>query len=254
VSAHGVPRVSWHELGPEILATWGWPDGRFTPEHMSVYGKSRSGKSYLIGTLVDARNRERGSHVVYLATKKTDQTIEDIGWPIVSEWPPNYDQTAVIFWARPKDLSPESRRAQRAKVAKLLDQLWSAKGRPIIIVWDEITYVLQSLQLKVQVETFLREGASHGITNVMGMQRAAGQDRLVHSESSWTAAFRTKDADDRRRLAEILGDRALYQEVLNDLDPRLHEHLWVYDRTGDAYITHVPWRRDSRQGHGVSSR
>ena len=250
---HGVERVSWHELGPEILRTWGWPDNRFTPEYWSVYGKKGSGKSYLIGELCEARNRERGSSVVYIATKKTDATISSFGWPITDTWPPNYDQTLTVFWAKPKGLSVESRRVQKAKIAKLLDQLWDA-DRPIIVVWDEITYVQRALGLRIQVETFLREGRSHGISNICGLQRAANVDRLIHSESDWTAAFRPKDADDRRRLAEILGNRVLYTAVLEDLDPRRHEFVLVYDRTGDAYITHIPWRERVSESHGVRSR
>ena len=72
------------------------------------------------------------------------------------------------------------------------------------------------------------------------MQRPAGVSRLAHSEAGWTVCFPPKDQDDRKRVAEVLGDRAKFQIVLNDLDRTKHEFLMRHDRTGESYISHLP--------------
>lgn len=234
-----VERVDWEDLGPEFIRAWGRPGGRFDPEHLTVYGKSGGGKTYFVGYVLRQRSMARGSRTVIVATKKTDRTLLALGWPIIEKWPPDYNQHQVIYWARAKGLSAEHRVPQRVKVKALMDALW-VKDSNTVVYWDELAYVESMLRLKPELETFYREGRANGITNVCSMQRPTGVTRLAHSESGWTVAFAPKDQDDRKRVAEVFGDRARFSAVLDDLDRDKHEFLIRHDRTGQTYISHLP--------------
>lgn len=236
----GVERVPWEgQFGRDFMFFWGRPNGRRDPEHLTVYGKSGGGKTYFVTTVLNERNRIRGSHIVAVATKRSDRTLSELGWPIITDWPPDYGQTKVIYWARAKGISAEHRVPQRAKVKRLMDELW-VPGSNRIVYWDELTYIEQDLRLKTELATYYREGRTNGITNVASMQRPAGVTRLAHSEAGWTVAFPPKDVDDRDRVAEVLGDRARFRQVLDDLDRTKYEFLIRHDLTGESYITHLP--------------
>lgn len=232
-----VPRVDWARLGPSFMAAWGVPDGRWEPEHLTVYGRSGSGKTHFVTTVLADRVRLRNAHVVGVITKRSDSTVSALHWPIIDQWPPGYGQKAVFFWPKTKGLSPVHRVPQRAKIRALMDALWRPDSN-IIVYWDEVTYIEQVLRLGPELQTFYREGRSHGITNVAAMQRPSNVSRLVHSEAGWTVVFPPKDMDDRKRIAEVLGDRALYMAVLPTLGP--HEFVIKHERTGQAYISQLP--------------
>lgn len=242
---YGIERVDWAELGPEFIRTWGRPGGRYDPEHLTVYGKSGGGKTYFVGHVLSERARCRGSHVVIVATKKTDRTLTNLGWPITTSWPPGYKEHQVVYWAKANGISAEHRIPQRAKVKLLMDKLWVPNSN-VIVYWDELSYIETMLKLKPEMETYYREGRALGITNVASMQRPSGVTRLSHSEAGWTVAFPPKDVDDRKRVAEVLGDRAKYSAVLDSLDRTRHEFLMRHDRSGEAYISHIPKPRRRR--------
>lgn len=254
----GADRVPWQQLGPEFIAQWGRPGDRFDPEHLTIYGKSGGGKSAFLGWAVQARNRMRGSHSVIVATKPTDRTISALGWPVIDRWPPSYGQTCVVYWAKAKGISAESLGPQRVKVKTLMDALWRPNSN-VVVCWDELTYLENDLRLSRELRTFYREGRALGITNVASMQRPAGVSRLAHSEAGWTVAFPPKDVDDRKRVAEVLGDRARFMILLDQLDRARHEFLIRHDLTGAVYISSlppswVPGRSVSRgRGQGVPS-
>jgi hypothetical protein len=260
-------RVPWEGpdgLGVAFIRKWGRPGGKYNPEHLTVYGKSGGGKSYFVTYVLDLRADVRGSHVCAVATKRADDTLSDLHWPVTDSLPLfSYKENRVIFWAKAKGISVEHLVPQRAKIKGLMDHLWTPKSN-IIVYWDELTYLEQDLKLKRELATFYREGRTNGITNVASMQRPSGVTRLAHSEAGWTVAFPPKDADDRDRVAEVFGDRARFRVALDSLDRRKHEFLIRHDRTGEAYISHLPPPRRKVQaakrevsapiGYGVPSR
>lgn len=238
----GIEEPDWRDLGPEFISSWGRPGGKFDPEHMTVYGKSGGGKTFFVVETVALRAKVRSSHTVFVATKKADKTIMRLhdrhGWPIVSDWPPGYGENQVIYWAR-GGLEPEQKIRQRAKVRRLMEELWKANSNTVV-VWDELGYLQSDLRLGTELETFYREGRSNGITNVALMQRPSKVTRLSHSEAGWTVAFPPKDVDDRRRVAEVLGDRARFTQALDALDRTRHQFLIRHDRSGEVYASYLP--------------
>lgn len=236
------PVVDWEtEAGPEFFASWGRPRGKAMPEHVTIYGPSGCGKTYCQTFILTERARLRGTHAVVIATKKTDATLTSAGWPVIDDWPPDYGQNQVIWWAH-GGLSTAAKQEQQARVRHMMNTLWVPDANKII-AWDELPYVCGDLGLNSEIGTFYREGRANGITNCACLQRPAGVNRAVHSENGWTIAFRPKDADDRIRVAEVLGDRAYYQWVLDNLDRERYQFVLKRELTGEVIITSLPSRR-----------
>jgi hypothetical protein len=242
---HGIERVPWQELGPAFMREWGWPNGKWEPEHLTIYGKSGSGKTHFARHVLKQRAAARGSHIVVLATKRDDKLLRGFGWPIREAWPPNYGENQVIIWARAKGLDSKHLGPQREKVRLLLNELWVPESN-VVLYWDELPYCEEVLGLRTQCRNYYREGRALGITNVAAMQRPTGVTRLAHSEAGWTVAFCPKDQDDRKRVSEVLGDRQRFGLVLDDLDRESYEFLIRHDLTGQAYISHLPERAAGR--------
>lgn len=234
-----IDRVPWEELGPQFFEAWGRPNGQVEPEHLTIYGRTGGGKSYFASYVLRERARLRGSHTVVLATKPVDGTISKMGWPVIRKWPPAYDQHQVIYFAGAKNLSPKAREEQRAKVRELLDGLWSPASNTVVY-FDEISYVYNNLKLGNELSAFFREGRALGITCVASAQRPVWTGRTTQSEAGWTVAFPSKDAQDRARVCEVLGDRKLYEPAMSSLDSRKHEFLIKSELTGQAYISALP--------------
>lgn len=235
------PEVDWSELGPEFFDKWGRPNGEVMPEHLSVYGPSGSGKTYFVTYVLTVRANLRGSHEIVIATKKADKTLVTAGWPIIDKWPPDYGQNAVIFWSR-SGLSDEETAEQRQRIDRLTNQLWVPDSN-MVVAWDELPYIVADLGLRRRVITYYREGRANGITNVAAMQRPSDVTRYPHSEAGWTVAFKPKDQDDRKRVAEVFGNRRFYMDVLESLDRERHQFVIKRELTGDVFISSLPATR-----------
>jgi len=235
------PEVDWGELGPEFFEAWGRPRGKIDPEAVSVYGPSGSGKTYFVTYILTERANQRGSHAVVIATKKADATLVSAGWPIVDKWPPDYGQNQVIYWSH-SGLSDEEQAEQKHRIDRLTNQLWVPDSN-MIVSWDELPYIVSDLGLRRRVITYYREGRGNGITNVAAMQRPSDVTRYPHSEARWTVAFRPKDQDDRKRVAEVLGNRRYYMDVLASLDNERHQFVIKRELTGQVFISSLPATR-----------
>jgi hypothetical protein len=239
--------VAWEELCPDFIEAWGRPGGKFQPEHVEVLGPTGSGKSYWEKTVLKERVRLRRSAVVILLTKPADKTLAAMDWPVISKWPPsqwNDRNRQVIFHARSHGLGKGARQRQADQVEQLLDGLWHEDANVVLAV-DEIAYVEQELGLRTHMTTFFREGRTLGITIMASTQRPAGVSRAVHSETAWVVAFAPKDEDDAERMAQILGDKRHYRDVLMDLDREKREFVLVHNLTREAYISHIPGPKNS---------
>lgn len=208
---------------------------------MSVYGPSGSGKTYFVAFILTERARLRGTHAVVVATKKADKTLVEAGWPIIKDWPPDYDQHQVIWWV-PGGLSAEQQMEQQAQLRVVMHTLWKPDANKVV-AWDELTYVCTDLGLGTPVTTYYREGRGMGITNVAAMQRPSGVPRFVHSEVGWTVSFHIKDEDDRNRVAEVLGDRRYFREVIKSLNREQHQFVLKRELTGECFISSLPGTR-----------
>lgn len=239
-----LPRVPWARLGPEFISMWGYPGGKRMPEHLEILGPNGSGKTYAQDVILMMRAAARGSSIVLLSTKPDDGTLSELvypdgkPWKTITTWPPPYGTDQVIYAARAKGLSAAARAVQRQKVMDLLNEIW-VKDSNRILVLDEIGYLQQELRLATHLNTMYREARALGLTLVSNTQRPVGTTRYMHSESPWKLAFRPEDEDDAKRVAEILGNRRFYVDVLMSLDATRHEFVLLYSKTGKAVISHI---------------
>lgn len=240
-------RVDWAELGPDFIQAWGRPNGNIGAEHVEVLGPTGCGKSFWEKHVLLERVKLRRSHVVILLTKPADKTLAQLDWPVVSKWPPsewNEKNRQVVFHAKSTGLGKGSRARQAEQVEQLLNGLWHPDANVVLAI-DEIAYVEQELGLRTHMTTYLREGRTLGITVMASTQRPAGVSRAVHSETAWVVAFAPKDEEDAERMAQILGEKRHYREVLMDLDREKREFVLVHNLTREAYISHIPGPKNS---------
>src|SRR5271154_1078711 len=79
-------RVPWSELGKSFTKIWGRADPENPqPEHMEIVGQNGSGKSYLMCTILQDRQKRRKSGAIIVCTKKADKVFANLGWPVVTE-------------------------------------------------------------------------------------------------------------------------------------------------------------------------
>lgn len=234
-----LPRAPWSAIAGEFIAVWGYRDGTFEPEHVEILGPSGSGKTYFEATILQERVAARDSAVIFVATKPVDATIMKLGWPVVSDWKGVVKHRQVIFWPRSKEVGEAHEAIMEARIRDLLDRLWKAKAK-VILVFDEIaTSEELSRAIKIRIKRFWREARSVGITIVAMKQRPQGVQRDMHSEAVWIAAFRPKDEDDAARVAEVMGSKRVWIPILMSLDRDAHELVLLNAVTGRAVITWV---------------
>lgn len=231
------PRIPWAEIGPDFLMAWGRPDGRVEPEHVALLGPTGSGKSQFGTYIAKERARLRGSNVVIVATKPADSTLSNLHWPIVRKLPAPYGKhERYIYWPPSSTNEEQNIRLQRAGIHSLLQGLWRPNANTIIL-FDEIAYVEDELKLNTQIKRYWREARTLGITIIAGTQRPRFVSRYMWTESKWLAAFRPSDQEEAVRVAEILGDRKRYRDILMQLEP--YEFILRHVRSNKEVITRL---------------
>lgn len=234
-----MPRAPWSAVAPNFIATWGYPGGKFNPEHLEILGPTGSGKSYFEATVLQERVAARNSAVVFIATKPLDDTIMKLGWPIVSSWREVTRNRQCVFWPQTKKVGSERRAFMEAKIYDLLARIWAAKTK-IIVAFDEIaTAEKLSARVKDLIEMFWREARSIGITLVAMKQRGQGIMRDMHSEAAWIAAFKPKHEDDGKYVGSVMGSWRTWLPVLQSLDRARHEFVLLHSLTGLAVISWI---------------
>jgi hypothetical protein len=237
-----IPRAPWSQVAPDFIASWGYPDGKFQPEHIEILGPSGSGKTVFEETILTERVAARDSACIFVATKKADGQIAALaacGWPVESDYHGVQQHKQVVFWPRTKLMGQARKAYLAAKVQDLLERMWHEDANTII-AFDEIATVEGlSPEVKALIYDYWREGRSLGLTLVAMKQRPQAIQRDMHSESSWVCSFRPKDEDDAVRYAEILGSRAYWKPVLMSLDRANYEFVLQHVRTGDVVISSI---------------
>jgi hypothetical protein len=231
----GVPRVGWPVIAGELVDLWD------QGQHVAILGKTNSGKTTLALELCRLRIAHRGATCGLLGTKARDSTLKATGWPIVREWPPTYAQLQthhVIFW--PAYSRPSTAKATTApRVMEILDEVMLSGGWTLFV--DEMAYLVETLGLRFVLDEYWNGARSSGISLIAGTQRPAWLARSAVSQTDWTICFRINDLEDRKRAAEILGNRQRYTPVIGAL--RDHEFLLVRTVNDMAVVTKLPRSR-----------
>jgi len=233
-------RVPWSELGPEFARVWGRADPKNPqPEHAEIVGQNGSGKSYLLCTMLQDRQKLRQTAGILVCTKKADSVFAKLGWPVVHDTGELHKHPNAIYWPSTKLMGTKAKEYHDRKIQELLHQLWKPEAN-VIVAFDEIGYVENlSGEMKALVQQYWREGRSLGITVVGMKQRPQGALRDMHSEAYWTAAFKPKDRADLERWAELFGARRDWMPVFDSLDRQRREFIIGNPVHDDAYISWV---------------
>src|SRR5258708_5964593 len=170
-----------------------------TPRQVSTIGQPKTttvSSACLVQMKTHADFRRRKSACVFICTKQADDTVVDLGWPIVDTWRGVRKHDQCVFWPRTSRIGTERDEYQAAKVENLLSEMWQPKANTVID-FDEMGR-LESLstQLRKIMLMYVREGRSHGITCILSKQRIQGAMRDMHSETDWKIAFRMNDRED----------------------------------------------------------
>jgi hypothetical protein len=233
-------RVPWSELGDSFQQEWGRDErGRPDPEHIEIVGPTGSGKTWLMCTMLQGRQKLRKTRGVFICTKPADKTIHRLGWPLVDSWDQLAKETHAVFWPRTKRMGTARRDYHDAKISDLLHRLWREDANTDV-AFDEVGYA-ESLsgESKALIQQYWREGRSLGITVAAMKQRPQGALRDMHSETYWTAAFPPKDRSDTERFAELFGAKRDWVPVLDSLSRERREFVLRHARTGEAFISWV---------------
>ena len=237
-------RVPWSALGPQFALAFGRADKNDPqPEHIEIIGQNGSGKTHLLGKIYQERAYVQQRPSVIVATKPADDTLGKIGFPVVNSWDQvvakiRDGQQNLIFWPRTNRMGNARRHYHEAKIADLLDRLWTPKSDTDVAM-DDWGYADSLWEVKARLEQYLREGRSSGISVAAMKQRPQGSTRLMSSETHWTAAFAPKDRADLERWSELFGAKRDWMPVFDSMDPMRREFLIRHNRTKDAYISWV---------------
>lgn len=226
-----IPRVKWSRL------RWFFIDQWQPGEHLSVIGPTGSGKSYVAVDLLKARASRRNAHVLALATKRRDETMTDLGWPIITEWPPTWDQREgrrLILWPPYGKASTDVARKKQI-FTDALDAVLEEGGWTVYL--DEAVYFTETLRMRPILDEYWNTARSAGITVVAASQGVSWVPRAALTQQQWLIAFRFSDEETLADVARVAGSRNRYRDVLGSL--REFEFLLVRTRTGEAYISKV---------------
>jgi len=215
-------------------------------EQVAVVGPNGSGKTLtalelckIIGSRTAADRRP--ARVVILATKREDETISGLGWPIIRKWPPAYGEEHCIVWpARGAKVSGR-KRAQRAVLLPLLDVI-EAEGGQTVMIDEEADFerpLPTGLGMETTMQHYWQDTRSVKVSLIATTQRPRWVTLSMWSEPAWLIIFRLETLDDIRHVAGHSGNRNLIP-VIERLGG--HEFLCVRrQRAGerDLYVSKV---------------
>lgn len=226
-----IERVPWSELRADVVY-------HLDPgNHMAMLGMSGSGKTTLAINLLNHLVAERDSFAVALGVKPRDATLKKIGWPIIREWPPDFEQRAgrkVVLWP-PYSKPSQAKNTTGPVVRDALDEIMLEGAWRIFV--DEMAYLVQSLGLRTVLDEYWNAARSSDISLIAATQRPAWLARSAVSQVDWVVCFRINDMDDQTRAAEICGDRKRFMPLIANLSKEKHEFLIVKDQK--AFISWV---------------
>ena len=235
--------VGWERI--QALLTREWLPG----EHVTVIGRTGSGKTHLALALADLRPQ-----VLLLAVKRSDPLVSELagkGWKVTGDlgdavrthegrpvhprlvyWPPQARAEFHDAQARNAALAPPMRRALA----------FAQNTRNWTLVVDETMHLADKLRLVHDLDELWFQGRTQKVSVVALAQRPARIPRLAISQASYLFIGIAQDKDDRDRLRDVPAaiPRELIEEGIAGLDTERHEFLFIDTKRGGLARTIAP--------------
>jgi ABC-type dipeptide/oligopeptide/nickel transport system ATPase component len=194
-----------------------WQQG----QHVSVIGRTGSGKSYLCAKLLQTRRA-----VLAIQTKPDDIRYEGFE-RIKSIGGVHYGQYRYLLSPKP-DFG-----VQAAEIARALDYAWKTSKRDggWCVYIDELYYLTEKLHLGNRVELMATQGRSKNLSLVIGMQRPVGITRWALSESTHVLSAQLEGRDVKTLMEGTTPRMELVSQLYR------YEFAYYFRPTGVVAIT-----------------
>lgn len=219
--------VPWNEF----YTTVDWKQG----EHVSVFGRTGSGKTFMTTDLLNIRN----GYIIAFGVKKEDESLDYLikkeGFQRITSWPPKPEQEGqkrFILW--PHIEKPDDIDACRPIFAEALDKIYSQGGWTIYL--DEVRYMSQRLKLAQPLSDIWILGRSSHLTLVGCTQRPTWVPLEMLTQASHVFLFAVNGQDDLQRLKALdIRNKDLVVPIVSRL-PQYH-CLYINTVTGEMLVT-----------------
>lgn len=158
-------------------------------KHTLIVGKTQSGKTTLVETLVAGYRRDYPNDAVIIINHKNEKSWERLLKSVVKT--PRYRPGMIVNWSVLK--------RQNDDLEDFLDDVWEhgRKGKKALVVIDEGMSIPQNSSA---IATLYTQGASLGVTMIMLTQRPVAVSLAAVTQSSHIVIFNLMGKSDLDRL------------------------------------------------------
>lgn len=213
------PFMEWGEFTDMFRGAW--EQG----QHITMIGTTGSGKTTLVEQFIGLRH-----YVAVFGVKGRDDTMErfvrDHGYTRVKTWTPELDDYLVLW---PDIKGHKHTDKQRDEFARAMDSIYREGGW--CVVFDEVSYLSDTLRMDGQLKFLLQQGRSSGISIVAMTQRPAFIPLAFYDQATHLFVWRDNDLRNRQRIGELAGN-ARYVVESEVAQLRRREVLYLHKDSG----------------------
>lgn len=176
-------------------------------------------------------------YVVVFGVKGKDETMDGYikdGYIRIADWGMNEVGDYLVLW--PKIHGHDRTGDQRQIFSRAMDSIYRMGGW--CTVFDELSYLSDTLNMDKQLKFFLQQGRSSGISVVGMTQRPAFIPLAFYDQADHLFVWKDNDRRNILRIAELAGNaRHIVQKEVGELRER--EVLYLHKDSGYRVRTTV---------------